>query len=460
MYDPNIPPIIGADISAPGLPVRPRQVAIDENALKRSRQSAEFAAQRTKEIERQLRLSRAANLALGISNKTSNEKPKWAAQALPDISRKVERRGQIPQLRAAQLNTLSIDQQLEQSEQYPQKCYERWKLNPDPIHALAYFQSALYSANVATLALNATYEEQCSPMKQRELVLEDTTLTFILSAVQTARKQNTLTTGDLEFVRTQLLRSHRDAGTTTEGALSNMTFNSLKNIDIDAVRFVCQVAEQKRQLHAKTLLRLAEVAKKVEKKCAEEVAEGEKCLFQDGPQRLENNQKLVENVQKSRLTVGGTYVHITEWEGGFITQDQGSTNNIKARSRSRRFSTKQEGGKNCQTILTFSFGTEPFLDSYRLMELRNMREVLLDKTLMDYKTIPFNSSYGLIDVPVEGTLNLNHTGSPARFPAHLRKAWPSKTFEAWQKMRDNPEWVRKVQNNEVPYNEFLRMGES
>jgi hypothetical protein len=63
---------------------------------------------------------------------------------------------------------------------------------------------------------------------------------------------------------------------------------------------------------------------------------------------------------------------------------------------SRRFSTKQEGGKNCQTILTFSCGTDPFFDSYRLMELTNMREVVLDKTLMGYKTIRFNSSYGFM----------------------------------------------------------------
>lgn len=78
---------------------------------------------------------------------------------------------------------------------------------------------------------------------------------------------------------------------------------------------------------------------------------------------------------------------------------------------------------------------------------------------MGYDKILFNCSYGLIDVPVATTLNLNDPGSPAPFPPNLRKALPEKSYRAWQNMNDNPEWVKKVQNNQVSYEEFQRMGE-
>lgn len=88
-----------------------------------------------------------------------------------------------------------------------------------------------------------------------------------------------------------------------------------------------------------------------------------------------------------------------------------------------------------------------------------MKEVLFDKTLMGYKKIPFQSRFGLIEVPIAGTLNINDSRSPIPFPAKYRPALLEKSYEAWQEMKKHPELVEKVQKCDASYEEFLEMCE-
>lgn len=189
---------------------------------------------------------------------------------------------------------------------------------------------------------------------------------------------------------------------------------------------------------------------------------GQNYLLLYGPQDFTQSQAIYQAVLGSDEPVAGTYVHIVQWPKGFITIDQGCTSDIKSRTQTRLSETRKEGGKECtcQTILTFSYGNDPFNPSYYLMEKRNMTEVLFDKTVLGYKKIPFQSRFGLIEVPIAGTLNLNYSGSPVPFPAKYRPALLKKTYEAWQEMQKHPELVEKVQKGEASYKEFLKMCES
>lgn len=175
-----------------------------------------------------------------------------------------------------------------------------------------------------------------------------------------------------------------------------------------------------------------------------------------GWQPLNEAQNVLVNIEDH----GGTYNNISENNYGFIVQDQGHTRRFADRKGTRTSeNAKLFGSRVSQCVPTFSFGATSLTISREIMESFQIDEVVCSGTSGGYKTIPFNSSSGLINVSIPGTLNLNVKSSAKPFPQKYMDPLKNKTRRSCLFLQDNPNLVQQIQNGELTVDEFRGIGE-